>query len=204
MRIGLDLDNTLVAYDQAFLAVGQEEGLLPPDFAGGRSAVKARLLAERPDGHSWETLQGEVYGRRIDQAVLYQGAAEFLARCRVEAVPLAIVSHKTVLAHHDPHGTNLHEAALAWLCRQGFFGDAGFGLAPENVFFERTRDDKVRRIRTVGCNVFIDDLPEVLAHGELPASCRKILFGAAPGPAQGGIERYGGWKEITHALFRDA
>ena len=201
MRIGLDLDNTLIAYDQAFLAVAKAEGLLAPDFAGGRAAVKARLLAERPDGRTWEALQGQVYGRRIDQAVLYPGVAEFLVRCRAEAAALAIVSHKTVLAHHDPLGTNLHEAALAWLGRQGFFGDSGFGLAPESVFFERTREDKVRRIRTLGCDVFIDDLPEVLAHGELPRQCRKILFSTAPGSAPGDCERYGSWHEITHALF---
>ncbi len=201
MRIGLDLDNTLVAYDQAFLAVGKGTGLLPPDFAGSKAAVKARLLAERPDGRTWETLQGQVYGRRIDEAVLYPGVVEFLARCRSEAVQLAIVSHKTLLAHHDPHSTNLHEAALAWLERQGFFGEAGFGLAPENVFFERTREDKVRRIRTLGCDVFVDDLPEVLAHGELPRQCRKILFSTAPGSAPDGCERYASWLEITHALF---
>jgi hypothetical protein len=201
MRIGLDLDNTLVAYDQAFLAVGKEAGLLPPDFAGGKAAVRARLLAERPDGRSWETLQGQVYGRRIELAVLYPGAAEFLARCRAEAVALAIVSHKTLLAHHDPHGTNLHEAAVAWLERQGFFGEAGFGVPRENVFFERTREDKVRRIRTLGCDVFIDDLPEVLAHGELPRQCRRILFSTAPGLALDGCERYASWLEIIHALF---
>jgi len=201
MRIGLDLDNTLVAYDTAFLAVGKAEGLLPPDFAGGKAAVKARLLAERPDGRSWETLQGQVYGRRLDQAVLYPGVVEFLDRCRAEAAALAIVSHKTLLAHHDPEGTNLHEAALAWLGRQGFFGDDGFGLAPESVYFERTREDKVRRIRALGCDVFIDDLPEVLAHAELPRHCRKILFGAAPDAAPEGCERYASWHEIARALF---
>jgi hypothetical protein len=201
MRIGLDLDNTLLSYDQAFLAVGKAEGLLPLDFAGGKAAVKARLLAERPDRRSWEALQGQVYGRRIDQAMLYPGVAEFLARCRAEAAALAIVSHKTVLAHHDPEGTNLHEAALAWLERQGFFSTPGFGLDPESVFFEPTREDKVRRVRTLGCDVFIDDLPDVLAHGELPRHCRKILFGTAPGTAPDGCERYASWHEITHALF---
>jgi len=29
MRIGIDLDNTLICYDEAFLRVGREEGLLP-------------------------------------------------------------------------------------------------------------------------------------------------------------------------------
>jgi len=50
MRIGLDLDNTLVSYDQAFLAVGKAEGLLPPDFADSKTLVKASLLARRSQG----------------------------------------------------------------------------------------------------------------------------------------------------------
>ena len=50
MRIGLDLDNTLICYDQAFLRVGKEEGMLPASFAGNKAAVKRALLAERPDG----------------------------------------------------------------------------------------------------------------------------------------------------------
>ena len=29
MRVGIDLDNTLISYDQAFQRVAKEEGLLP-------------------------------------------------------------------------------------------------------------------------------------------------------------------------------
>jgi hypothetical protein len=62
-RIGIDFDNTLVSYDRAFALVGMEEGLLPADFVGGKEAVKQQLCRERPDGYSWERLQGLVYGR---------------------------------------------------------------------------------------------------------------------------------------------
>ena len=82
MRIGIDLDNTLICYDQAFLRVGQEEGMLPASFAGNKAAVKRALLVERPDGSLWEALQGLVYGRRIDAATLFDGVTEFLERCR--------------------------------------------------------------------------------------------------------------------------
>lgn len=67
MRIGIDFDNTLVSYDRAFALVGMEEGLLPADFVGGKEAVKQQLCRERPDGYSWERLQGLVYGRRIER-----------------------------------------------------------------------------------------------------------------------------------------
>ena len=75
MRVGIDLDNTLISYDQAFQRVAKEEGLLPASFEGNKAAVKRALLAERPDGLLWESLQGLVYGRRIDAAVLFDGVA---------------------------------------------------------------------------------------------------------------------------------
>src|SRR5262245_46555401 len=115
MRIGVDFDNTLVCYDRAFATVGKEARLLPADFAGGKDAAKRRLLRERPDGYLWEKLQGLVYGQRIDHAELYEGAAEFFRRCRGEAGwQVYVVSHKTVLAHHDPAKTDLRARALAW------------------------------------------------------------------------------------------
>src|SRR5580704_14156866 len=147
MRIGVDFDNTLVSYDRAFATVGKEEGLLPGDFVGGKDAAKRRLYRERPDGYLWERLQGLVYGRRIDRAELYEGAAEFFRQCRAQAGwQVYIISHKTVLAHHDPLRTNLRDSAFGWMQRQGFFDARGFGLTRSQVFFEDSRDAKVRRI----------------------------------------------------------
>jgi hypothetical protein len=197
MRIGLDLDNTLICYDQAFLRVGKEEGILPASFVGNKAAVKRALLAERPDGYLWEALQGLVYGRRIDAAMLFDGVTEFLETCRNHADTVAIVSHKTERAHYDPL-TDLRVAALRWMESQQFFDASGLGLERSNVYFEGTRDDKVRRIRELGCDVFVDDLAEVLVHGEMPAACRKILFGSDP---QIGFEQYASWHEVSDALF---
>ena len=199
MRIGIDLDNTLICYDEAFLRVGKEEGLLPASFVGNKAAVKRALLAERPDGYLWESLQGLVYGRRIDAAMLFDGVAEFLEKCRRHAGTVAIVSHKTELAHHDPHLTDLRAAALQWMEGNRFFDATGLGLDRGTVYFEGTRDDKVRRICTLQCDLFVDDLAEVLGHAEMPAGCRKILFGGDP---QSGFEQYASWHEVCDAIFR--
>ena len=199
MRIGVDFDNTLVSYDRAFATVGKEERLLPADFTGGKEAAKRWLYQARPDGYLWESLQGLVYGRRIDRAELYEGAAEFLRQCNErDGCRVYVVSHKTVLAHHDPLQTNLRDSALGWMKRQGFFDERGFGLEAAQVFFEDTRDAKVRRIGELDCQIFVDDLPEVLAHAGMPPACRRILFRAEH---SGPFERAANWTEVRDAVF---
>ncbi len=199
MRIGIDLDNTLINYDQAFQQVGREEGLLPASFEGNKAAVKRALLAERPDGYLWESLQGLVYGRRIDAATLFDGVAGFLEACRAGGDAVAVVSHKTERAHHDPHQTDLRTAAVRWMESKRFFDGAGLGIARQDVHFEATRDDKVKRIQALACDVFVDDLAEVLGHVGMPAACRKILFGSDP---QAEFEQCATWDEVRDALYR--
>lgn len=196
MRIGLDLDNTLICYDQAFLVVGKDEGLLPASFEGGKVAIKKALLAECPDGFLWERLQGVVYGRRIDAATLFDGAQDFLALCRQRGAEVVVVSHKTELAHHDPLSTNLRQAALRWMNARGLF--EATGLERGNVHFETTREAKVRRIGSLGCAMFVDDLAEVLTDAGMPANCRKILFGGEP---QRGLEHCPTWRDVSDAVF---
>ena len=199
MKVGIDLDNTLICYDQAFERVGKEEGLLPASFSGNKAAVKRALLAKREDGYLWESLQGLVYGRRIDAANLFDGVTGFLEACRARGDTVTIVSHKTELAHHDPQLTDLRAAALRWMEGNGFFDAAGLGIGRGSVYFEGTRDDKVRRIGALECDVFVDDLAEVLGHAGMPATCRKILFGSDP---QSEFEQYASWDQVRDALFR--
>ncbi|MBV8189934.1 MAG: hypothetical protein JOY64_11075 [Alphaproteobacteria bacterium] len=198
MKIGIDLDNTLICYDEAFQRVGKDEGLLPVGFEGDKAAVKRALLKESPDGLLWETLQGLVYGRRIDAATLFDGVARFLETCRERDAEVAIVSHKTELAHHDPLRTDLRAAALQWMNGNRFFDPAGLGLQRHNVYFERTRDEKIARIARLGSDVFVDDLAEVLDHENMPAACRKILFGQE---RQERFEQYATWHELCDAVF---
>jgi hypothetical protein len=198
MKIGIDLDNTLICYDHAFQRVAREEGLLPASFEGNKAAVKRALLAQQPDGFLWESLQGLVYGRRIDAAILFDGVADFVEACRARGDAVTIVSHKTERAHHDPLNTDLRVAALQWMGDHRFFDTAGLALGRADVYFEGTREEKIQRIRALGCDVFVDDLVEVLGHAEMPAGCRKILFGSE---RQGEFEQYASWDEVRDALF---
>ena len=35
-------------------------------------------------------------------------------------------------------------------------------IEPDHVFFELTKEEKIARVANIGCDYFIDDLPEIL------------------------------------------
>jgi hypothetical protein len=201
LRIGLDFDNTIITYDAVFLATARKWSLVGADFIGGKQAIRdaIRLL---PDGElSWQKLQGQVYGKGLAQAEMVEGVDAFLRRCRASNVPVAIVSHKTEFGHHDPDRINLRDAARAWMSEHGFFQIGGYGIAPDAVYFESTRQDKIARIAQVGCSHFIDDLEEVLCDPTFPSEVERILFSDVA-PASGSCIVCPTWRQIEERVFR--
>lgn len=180
LRIGIDFDNTIIAYDQVFCAAAKCGGLIDADFAGGKRAVRdaIRLL---PDGElSWQRLQGQVYGKGISRATLVPGVDAFLRRCRSEGCPVSIVSHKTEYGHYDPECVNLRDAARKWMTANGLLASE-FGIPASNVFFEDTRAEKIARIAALSCTHFIDDLEEVLLDPAFPPKVQRILLSGYEG-----------------------
>ena len=84
MRIGIDLDNTLIDYTEAFVFGAKEMGLIPEKWNGRKAKIR-EFIRNRPEGEqSWEALQGKVYGRWIGKAQLYPGSFRFLWRCSLK------------------------------------------------------------------------------------------------------------------------
>jgi hypothetical protein len=204
MRIGIDFDNTLIDYDGVFVAAARERGLIGPEAAGSKRAVRdaIRLL---PDGElTWQRLQGYVYGAGIGGAVPFAGAGDFLRRCAERGVEVFIVSHKTRHGHFDPARIDLREAARQWLIAQGMIiggilAPEGSGIPAERVFFEDDRARKLARIATLRCTHFIDDLEEVFADPGFPPGVRRILF-AATGAVCCDVHCKD-WQQISAAIF---
>jgi FMN phosphatase YigB (HAD superfamily) len=200
-RIGIDFDNTLIDYDEVFRARARERGFVDPGFRGGKDAVR-EAIRRLPEGETqWQRLQGEVYGRGISGAVMFEGADTFLRRARAEGHEILIVSHKTEYGHVDPARVNLRDAALAWMGEKGFFDVDGFGMTAADVHFAATRADKLERIARLRFTHFIDDLPEVLDDPAFPAGVVKILFtNGAPDRARSGA--FAHWRDIADAVLR--
>ena len=177
MLVGLDFDNTIVCYDQLFHRLAREQGLIPETVPVTKGAVRDHLrsIDREPE---WTAMQGVGYGPRISDAEPFPGVKDFLAGCKAAGVRVVIVSHKTKHPYLGPK-YDLHEAAHTFLTAHGFYETAATGLSPDSVYLELTKQSKLDRIGALGCDVFVDDLPEFLGEPTFPAKPRKILFDPA-------------------------
>lgn len=201
MRLGIDFDNTIVSYDTLFHKVALDQGVIPARVPPTKLAVRDYLRGQDRED-VWTEMQGTVYGARMDEATAYPGVIEFLRWARAEGMALSIISHKTLHPYIGPK-YDLHQAARRWV--ETHLDDGGRPLVPpQAVHFELTKEAKIARIREVGCDYYIDDLPEILLAPEFPAATRPILFDPDARLGSGSsLPRMGAWSEIQ-AHFQQA
>lgn len=200
MRIGLDFDNTIVSYDKLFHTVAREEGLIPSDFPVSKLAIRD-YLRQIDQEDLWTEMQGTVYGSRMLEAQAYPGVLEFIRRARTSGHTLAIVSHKTQYNFRGPR-YDLHAAARSWI-EHYFCEESSFLIPEDHIFFELTKDEKWARISQFACDVFIDDLPEILLAAAFPAKTRPFLFdphGDHMNAELPGVERISSWQGFEKCL----
>ena len=109
-------------------------------------------------------------------AELFPDVTNFLLRAKQRGDEVFIVSHKTEYGHYDTEKILLREEAMRWLEVKNFFGSEGLGIDRDHVFFANTRKEKVGKILSLQCDVFIDDLWEVFNEPGFPFKTKKILF----------------------------
>lgn len=202
--IGLDLDNTLVTYDDLFHTLALEQQWVAPDTPKNKRQIRDRIRQTADGEQRWRALQGLAYGSRMHDAALSPGVPEFMIACRTRGVPVYVVSHRTKHAAVDPSGADLHEAALAWMRDRGFFDPQRLGFQPADVWLESTRSAKIARICRLGCTHFVDDLEEVFREPAFPAGVAKILYAADEAvavPDAGAARVVRNWQGVGEAVF---
>ena len=173
MKIGIDFDNTIVRYDALFHKVALDQGLIPENVTKEKAAVREYVVRAGQE-ERWTLMQGIVYGDRMGEAAMYNGVAPFLLRVQKLGHECAIISHKTRHPYMGPK-YDLHEAASQWI-RQNLLADGKPLIDPANIFFELTKEEKLARIGNFGCDLFIDDLMEILFAPGFPNDVDRILF----------------------------
>ncbi|MBV9565683.1 MAG: hypothetical protein JOY90_35305 [Bradyrhizobium sp.] len=205
MRIGIDFDNTIACYDGVFHAAALARGLIPPDLARDKTSVRDHLN-KCGCKDAFTELQGHVYGVRMDWVSPFPGFAEFIGAAQRAGHALFVISHRTRRPILGP-AHDLHAAARSFLRDRGLVGTGPSQIDPERVFFEPTKEEKVARAAGLRCDLFIDDLPEILAMAAFPAKMRRILFdpsGKFAGSTGAGIERRPSWAAITEEVTHEA
>ena len=115
LRIGIDLDNTIISYDQAFQNGAVLNGLVQKGCNLNKKALRG-IIRKMPKGEfEWQKLQGYVYGKGINEASLFQGLYRFLWRCNERKIHVEVVSHKTEFGHFDEDKTSLRDSATNFL-----------------------------------------------------------------------------------------
>ena len=176
LRVGIDFDNTIASYDDLMHETAVGWGLIDAGQRRDKKGIRDRLR-QLPGGEShWRRLQTYAYGEGMARARPMEGVKDFLLFCRVNGIPVWIVSHKTEYNNFGPPTVNLRQAAMRWLDEQDFFDEAATGLCPERVFFETTLEDKVARIADLALTNFVDDLEETFLERGFPAAAGKIHF----------------------------
>jgi hypothetical protein len=206
MRIGIDFDNTIACYDGVFHAAALERGLIPADVDHDKNSVRDHLNgAGRND--DFTELQGYIYGARMDLVAPYPGFSDFVAVARKAGHELFIVSHKT----RDPilgPKYDMHAAARSFLAAHGLTGQGESQIDPACVFFELTKEEKIARAALIRCEIFIDDLPEILLMPGFPDGMLRILFDpedrlAGVVESIGNLHRRSSWAMIAADLNRE-
>jgi hypothetical protein len=204
MRIGIDFDNTIACYDGVFHTAALEKGLIPASLGRDKNSVRDHLNGSgRKD--DFTELQGYVYGARMELVSPYPGFADFVAAARGAGHTLFIVSHKTRHPMLGPRH-DMHAAARSFLAARNLVGAGADQIDSSNVFFELTKEEKVARAAALRCEVFIDDLPEILAMQGFPPRMRRILFDPEnqfAGAIGAGVERLTSWAAIAADLNRE-
>ena len=198
LRIGFDLDNTLISYDGLFFEAAVRSKFIPSDFQGTKRDIRDRIRL-LPDGEiEWQRLQADVYGHGVVRAVPASGALQFAKLARAGGADLAIVSHKSIFANIGSADVNLRDAAREWLRNSGFLGPDA--IPEENLFFEGTRAEKIARIIALRCTHFVDDLEEVFNDPAFPQGVERMLISAVRTVPAGPYRAYSSFDEIADAF----
>jgi hypothetical protein len=173
MKIGLDFDNTIISYDAIFYKVALEKSLIPSELPANKVAVRDYLRnAGKED--IWTEMQGYVYGARMDEASAYSGAINALKLLKLQGHKLFIVSHKTQFPYAGEQ-YDLHQCSSKWIANQLQLSDSPL-IDHADVFFNATKAEKIKKIEQLECDIFLDDLPEILLAEQFPVKTKRCLF----------------------------
>jgi len=167
MKIGFDLDNTIVDYSQAVL-----------EYACTLDSCQAKTVSElkrwffaRNQEDQWTRAQSWLYSEGLKFAEITKGALDVLTALNTLPLDFSILSHKTVLGPKEYGGREFRKAMNEWL----FYSDLR-ELCMHRVEYFDTLDAKVEAICKGRFGFFIDDLRKVLEHDDFPQSTIPIHY----------------------------
>lgn len=168
--IGIDFDNTIINYDKIFYYLALKKKLINKNILIEKEAIKNDLIKNNLY-NEWVSLQGEVYSKYVLKGKINNFFIPVIKKL-LKKYELHIISHKTKYPVIGEK-INLRFKALEWI-EKNIIQKVNF--KKNNIHFASTQVSKIQIIKAKKCNIFIDDLEDVLINTKFPKNCKKILF----------------------------
>ena len=170
-KVGIDLDNTIVNYDESYIQISKSLKL--EVSSPNRETIKDFFQNSSKGDYSWQEFQSILYTSGLEYAQVANGLFEFLNLCNAKKIEIYIISHKTNTTPEKFGGADLRIPAINWLNTHKI---TPLKIRPENIFFCETQLAKIETINHLGVDMFIDDLEEVINHTKLNKNVEGILY----------------------------
>ena len=169
INVGIDLDNTIISYNNSFLRLAKKYNLSKTRSLN-KNIIKKNIIKKfgMPE---WTRCQGKIYGKEILINDSHKDVKKNLIFLK-KKFNIFLISHRSKYPYLGKK-INLHDQAIKWLNKKKFLGKNKI-FTKKNVFFETSLQKKIIRINKLNCKIFIDDLSLVLK--KLPRSITKIHF----------------------------
>ena len=167
---GFDLDNTLIDYSAAVEEYCRIMSIIPCTNIG---MLREQLRKENVSDYEWQLAQGWLYTEGLQFAQVGLGSVDLCKYLTQSGYQLYIVSHKTTHTPDFCGNIPLHDLANTWIKKSAigiYFNEV------EQIYFERTRKLKIKRIQELALNYFIDDLEEVFNESGFPINTKSFLI----------------------------
>jgi hypothetical protein len=172
MIVGFDFDNTIINYTNSFIKLSRKKNLVPEDKNKDKISIR-NYLREKNIEDQWTILQGEVYGKNIMDAEIYKDVLEAFEYLLKNNIKIKIISHKTKYPYIGEK-VDLRLSAFRWIEDRILNKIQNRNFSKSDIFFENTIAEKINKIKELSCDIYVDDLPEIL--DQLPKKIQKILF----------------------------
>jgi hypothetical protein len=135
--------------------------------------LRSLLKTNDPTGRRWQEAQSWIYTEGLSFAYPNTGAKELCSYLESNNFKLQIVSHKTT---HTPKFCGekpLRNLATQWIKESEL---SSYFSNEEMIHYESTRLNKVKKIKSLNLNYFVDDLVEVFTEHKYPKEINSYLL----------------------------
>lgn len=173
LNIGLDFDNTIVCYDDAVRELAIRDFDVPTNACMNKISIRKYLRDNRGED-VWVSFQGSLYGPGMRYAKPYPGCIGALTELRAKGVHLSIISHRSKWPYSGD-AYDLHAFASDWISNH-LDMDLFDSSSNRDIYFLETKEEKVSKIKDSECDIFVDDLLDLLEMLSFPNKPKRILF----------------------------